>query len=451
MAYSAIRFGTAGYTLPLGDAQTASNPQIAFRSGGAGAAYDARFIAGGGSATPGTGYLNFYGSFLQIVHDTIPLDYTPTRASFVVQHRDAAPITTDYASVPGVVYQFNTTGNANIAGSGAASVSKGFHQGVFSNHTKTGDGSAHSFTGAGTIGAVGPGGYNEIGAFVGTSTNIGSTNGLVAFIEGVIKDGPDAATHYDTRMYWGAVRVNRQHAGTRSVVGLQFSSEGTADVDALIAGTNGQGGGNWKQGLNLGTFVFTSGVAMTLPNATTLNWLDAGGATQAVVGVSAGNQAFMQAAASAGAVQARAHDGTVMLSSTAAFGTVALNVIGASGAATAQVKTTVTGAAADTKNSDILSTATGTTFRLLDDAQTAFTNWLGVVRNGTTAISITASAAKITLSGATSFGVVSKAGSPTVADLASGMAGVFKDTSAGTVRLVVNDGGTLLALALTTL
>lgn len=49
---------------------------------------------------------------------------------------------------------------------------------------------------------------------------------------------------------------------------------------------------------------------------------------------------------------------------------------------------------------------------------------------------------------ALAFAGASKAGSPTTTDLAAGRAGVYKDTTAGTVALWYNDGGTMKSVAL---
>lgn len=251
-------------------------------------------------AAPTQPYMYRADSHFGIIRDTAPLNYQGTRAAFVVQQRDTAAGTTNEL-IPGVVFQFTSTGNGVVTA--GSDLSQTIWQGLFSTMAKTGDGSAHPFTAIGSLGAYGAGLYNELGGFVGELTNIGSLHGTMSGVELLLKDSADAgANDFDTTMNAVIGRVARYNAGSRKSRNFFASSEGSVALDAIL-GVNTQGSALWVDGINLVGASFSSGQAVVMPNNTAVaarnaagnaninllfldasdnTWVAAGGKTKAV-------------------------------------------------------------------------------------------------------------------------------------------------------------------------
>lgn len=216
----------------------------------------------------GSGYTEFR-------RDTAPLNYVGTRAALVVQNRDAGNGGVN-DQIPGVVFQFTSTGNGIV--NAATELSQSIWWGLQLSQTKTGDGSGHCATAVGELGAYGPGLYNELGLFQGTGTNKGSLLGTISGVEMLLQDSPNGGTtSYSTKMQPIVSRIAKYNATARKSHSFFASSEGALPPDAILGG-NTAGLASWKRGIDFSGLSFTTGEAALLPNNTSLAWYRAGGA-----------------------------------------------------------------------------------------------------------------------------------------------------------------------------
>lgn len=230
---------------------------------------------------------------VSIIADTSPLDYSNSRARFAYQHRDIATGATNEL-IPGAVFQFNVTGNGTV--NAGIELSQTIWSGQFNYMSKTGDGSAHTFTSIGELGAYGAGGYNELGMFQGEATNTGSALGTISGVEMLIKDSPDGGTtSFSTKMQGVVSRIAKYNGTARKSHSFYASCEGSQPIHAVI-GVNPGGLASWVRGFDFEGAVFTSGQFGLAPNNTFLGWLRTDGSPASVVGINNANEVFLAAA-----------------------------------------------------------------------------------------------------------------------------------------------------------
>lgn len=228
--------------------------------------------------------------------DSSALNYSNTRAGLVLQQRDTASGSASEL-VPGAVFQFTATGNG-VVNSGTETSST-IWQGLYAYMSKTGDGSAHCVTGIGQLGAVGVGGYNELGGFQAELTNVGSVLGTISGVEMLIKDSPDAgSTTYSTKMQAIVGRIAKYNPTTRKSYNFYASSEGTRAPNAILGG-NTAGLAQWQRGFDFEGLTFTTGQFGLAPNNTALAWLDASANARSILGVNASNETYTRPGSSA--------------------------------------------------------------------------------------------------------------------------------------------------------
>lgn len=228
-----------------------------------------------------------------ITADSAPLNYTSSRAGFVFQQRDTAAGATNEL-IPGAVFQFNATGNGTV--NSGTELSQTIWQGQFNYMSKTGDGSAHTFTAIGELKAVGPGGYNELGLFQGEGTNIASALGTMSGVEMLLKDSPDAgATTFSTKMQAVVGRIAKYNPTVRKSHNFYASCEGTQAIDAILGGNPG-GLASWLRGFDFQGLTFTTGQFGLAPNNTYLAWLRTSGADAPIIGLNNTDDVFIAAA-----------------------------------------------------------------------------------------------------------------------------------------------------------
>lgn len=221
------------------------------------------------------------GQRVEIRKDSAPLNYGDTRAAFVVQQRDPLDLATN-TLVPGSVQQFTSTGNGVV--DAASQVSTSIWLGELASMTKTGDGSAHSFTSICQVGAYGPGLYNECGGFQGTVTNIGSNNATLSLFEGIVSDSPDAgANNYPSKMAGLTVRMQKFNPSDFQSAAIWVTSEGTVAPDSILFAYPNTAFNQWKRGIDLSGVTFTTGNALALPNNSTISWKNSAGSVQPVM------------------------------------------------------------------------------------------------------------------------------------------------------------------------
>lgn len=231
--------------------------------------------------------------------DASPLNYSTSRAGFVLQQRDTASGATNEL-IPGAVFQFNCTGSGTV--NSGSELSQTIWQGQYNFMGKSGDGSAHCFTGIGELRAVGPGGYNELGLFQGEATNVGSALGTISGVEMLIKDSPDGGTTtYSTKMQAVVGRIAKYNPTVRKSHNFFASSEGTLAPDAVL-GVNTGGLASWLRGFDFQGATFTTGQFGLAPNNTSLAWLRTGGSAASVIGVSNADDVFIAATSSSNRV-----------------------------------------------------------------------------------------------------------------------------------------------------
>ena len=275
------------------------------------------------------------GVAVEVVKDGAPLNYSDTRAAYVLQQRDTLNGGTN-ALIPGAVFQFNSTGNGTVTA--ASELSQTIWQGLFSFQKKTGDGSAHTFTSIGELGAYGPGGYNELGLFQGQGTNTGSLLGTISGVEMLIGDSPNGGvSSFPTKMQAVVGRIAKYNTTARPSYNFYASSEGTQAPNGIL-GINTGGLKSWARGFDFNGAVFTSGQFGLAPNNTSLAWMDTVGVAKPVLGVSNVNTTFLRAASDAafldlqtqtGATQIRVTpSGRVLIGTTTDDGVNGLQVTG---------------------------------------------------------------------------------------------------------------------------
>lgn len=231
----------------------------------------------------------------QIIADSAPLDYGTTVAASVLQWRDASNRNTNQL-VPGAVFQFNSTGDGTVNSS--AELSQTIWQGLFGYMNKTGDGSAHCFTGIGQLGATGAGGYNELGAFQAELTNVGSALGTMSGVEMLLKDSPDGGVStYSTKMQAVVGRLAKYNPTIRKSYNFYASSEGNLPPNGII-GVNGGGLHQWQRGIDFQGASFSTGQFLLAPNNTSMAWLDSTGVAKPIMGLDSANGVFIKAAGS---------------------------------------------------------------------------------------------------------------------------------------------------------
>ena len=230
------------------------------------------------------------GNRVEIDRDNSYQNYSGTHAALVVQQRDAEALGSNVL-VPGAVFQFNVTGEGTVS---LPSNSQSIWQGALFTMTKTNDGSGQAVTVIGQLEAVGSTGYNELGGFQGTITNLGSTNGYMSGYEFQEVDGG-----FDTHMDNVVSRMNRTVAGTKPNRNFVATSEGSAPPDAILQTLNA-GYNTWKEGIDISGATFTNGIALALPNNTSIQFLSAGGVASSALLVSNANITFLTPVTSAG-------------------------------------------------------------------------------------------------------------------------------------------------------
>jgi hypothetical protein len=124
---------------------------------------------------------------------TFPFDLSTDESCFIVQWDDTGTLGSN-GQADAIVLRHQSTGDGSVStdssDSGGSSLS--IWRGTYSAMTKSGDGSGHSYTANGQLGAVGATGYNEMGLYMGTATNIGSILGTCHGSELLVRDGTGA-------------------------------------------------------------------------------------------------------------------------------------------------------------------------------------------------------------------------------------------------------------------
>ncbi len=269
--------------------------------------------------TPGSG------PRVEIQKDASPLDYSSTRASFVIQHRDTATLAAN-AQAPGAVFQFTSTADGHVVP--ASKFSDSIWTGLFSTAVKTGDGSMHAFTATGELHAIGAVGYNELGGFQAELTNVASTLGNISGVEMLLKDSPDAGTtKFDTAMKAVVGRLAKYHTGRSNRTTAFFaSSEGTVTPDSILSVNGTPAAPNaWQSGIDLSGASFASGAAAYLPNNTNLSWLDSGNTARPIFGVSSTNISYLRPGSAAAYIDLETYAGASALKVDGTNGRATLN------------------------------------------------------------------------------------------------------------------------------
>lgn len=245
-------------------------------------------------------YMYMADSHIGIVKDGAPLNYFGTRASLVLQHADTANGAAQEL-IPGVQMDFDFSGNGVVDAPNRFSETIWTALNVFTK--KTGNGSAHCFTSAGELGAPAASGYNELGGFQGSLTNVGSDGGNISGLEFLVKDSPDGGTtKYPTYGKPVISRGSRYHAAGYWTSFLA-SSEGGVPLNAVL-GLNPDGPGEWTVGIDFTgrPAPFTTGAAMFLPNNTNITWKTSGGALAPILLVDAANTVQLRMSTAAAAL-----------------------------------------------------------------------------------------------------------------------------------------------------
>ena len=202
-----------------------------------------------------------------------------TKAGLVFQHHDP----TDHVAgttEPQILFDFEQSGSTIDNESGLKGVyperdlSTTIWWGLQVSGRKYKDGSGSSISAIGSLYEVGSLGYNEFGLYMGELTNAASTHGTLSGVEVLLKDGPNANTHFDTKMNSVIARVRRQHNGSRQVSAFAASSEGEnedARPDTILTvihnGTEGlDNGTRFKNGLDLSNADLSEKGSLIMPS-----------------------------------------------------------------------------------------------------------------------------------------------------------------------------------------
>jgi len=251
--------------------------------------------------------------------DPAPLDYSTSRAGFVFQHKDTASGALNEL-IPGAVDQFNVSGNGSV--NSGTELSQTIWQGRFMYMNKTGDGSAHSATITGQLGAVGPGGYNELGGYQGEMTNVGSALGTMSGVEMLLKDSPDSgATNYSTKMQAIVGRIAKYNPTVRKSYHFYASSEGTQYTNGVV-GIN-PSGNKFQRGFDFNGADFSTGQFGLAPNNTSLAWMDSGASARPILGMSGTDVTYLRPGSNAATVDFQDFGGTTRFQLVSASGLVA--------------------------------------------------------------------------------------------------------------------------------
>lgn len=270
----------------------------------------------------------------EIIKDSSPLNYGTTRAATVLQHRDTA-VGAVNELIPGSVFQYNVTGDGVV--NAGSELSSTIWQGLFAFMRKTGDGSAHSFTAIGELGAYGAGAYNELGLFQGEGTNNGSSLGTMSGVEMLLKDSPDGgSTTFSTKMQAVVGRIAKYNPTARKSYNFFASSEGTQAPNGIL-GVNSSGFKTWQRGFDFEGAVFSTGQFGLAPNNTTLAWLDAGSVARNIIGLSNTNVTFLRPGSNSATVDMQDFAGTTRLQVISSSGLVAFQNATVSASASAGV------------------------------------------------------------------------------------------------------------------
>lgn len=241
-------------------------------------------------------------------------DYSTSHANFVVQNCDSETLTSGQ-EVPGAVFAFTVTGSGPVTA--GTYTSDAFWWGLLATMTKSGDGSGQAVTAIGSLGAVGPGGYNELGLFQGTNTNTGSTSGTLSALEVILSDSPDSGTTLPgpTQLHEVNCRIEKYNTSrTRTSTCLFASSEGSVAPDSILLVNGSPTAPNtWQAGIDFSGASFFTGAAAIFPNNSNLSWLNSSNSEVPILGVSNINVTYLRAATSTGEIQLQNSNGTAIL------------------------------------------------------------------------------------------------------------------------------------------
>jgi len=216
-----------------------------------------------------------------------PVNYSTTKASFVLQHYEdnGASDLANGSKVDNVLFHITDRTQGVTTSSTNSSVITG--QGIRVYVDKENDGSAQAFTVAGVLGPngvdnakAGANGYNEFGGFQALMTNNGSSNGYISAVEVHVRDSPDDGVNdYPTRMTGIAAGIKKYNASALASYNIHVLNEGGAGsqhLDAILYAET-RGNGAWKRGLDLyndGTWDFSTLVAVQIKEGNKVRWTD---------------------------------------------------------------------------------------------------------------------------------------------------------------------------------
>jgi hypothetical protein len=231
-----------------------------------------------GATVPGaTLQQDVAGSRIEFNKTNSPLDFAGTRAGMVMQLTDTQPVGSNMV-IPAWEFTYSWSGDGVVKT--LPNSSSSVNAGLWVVGTKTGDASAQLFTGTGQLGAVGKGGYNELGGFQAQLTNTGSTNGNISGYEVYVADGTNGR-NYPTSIKNIVTRIARFNTSSISTF-WQISPEGTRPIDSILS-TNTMAIGSVARGFDLTGLKITSGYAMVIPNNGSIAFLDSGGTAKPIL------------------------------------------------------------------------------------------------------------------------------------------------------------------------
>ena len=364
------------------------------------------------------------GAKFEIRKNSSPLDYSTTRAAFVVQQKDTANAAAGI--FPNIVFDMRSSGNGQVTA--GSYLSQTVWMGLQASMTKSGDGSGHAFTGILNLDAVGAGGYNELCAFCATAYNRASVSGTIAGVElqvgdsadlGITKPGPTQLSGVNSR-------VQKYHASrTRLSTAYLASSEGSVAPDAILLVNPGYG--SFVTGLDLQNATLTGGIGLYLPNNTNIAWKNAAGsASLAAMFVDGANTLQMAYGVSGGASPLITQfNGNVVLAH----------------ATQPVLKHSETAAALDKKNWFIDALSGQLRFYVGNDAGNSFKNWLTVDRTGATIakVSLAPSGGDVLVGAGSALATNSQTGFLLMPAMAGAPSGAPTNWAAGAIPLVIDN------------